>query len=474
MATDKKKNKSAKVILKEIFTNKTVLIALAITLLLLIFFRIGGSVTMPGVKINKDGQNWDENSFAGMMNLLAGGGLTRMSLFAVGVGPYITAQIIVQLLSSDLIKPMSKMAKAGERGRRKLEIITRIITLPFCIAQGYAVLAMLLNSQSGSNPISVFGHSSLDEIPAGQIVALLFIFTAGTYMCIFIGDIITKRGVGNGITLLILAGIVSSIIPNFVTAFDVIKNKFGSDTPNLVITVVLSFTMYVLFFIVVLVAIIFINGSTRKIPIQQTGQGLTTEIDNLPFLPIKLNSAGVIPVIFASSIMTIPGTIAQFLSHWSNGKQFIMDHLTLQNWSGLLIYFVFIILFSFFYSYVQINPNQLAENFEKSGKFIPGVKNGEDTERHITKVLNRVNWIGAPFLGTVAVLPYIISQITGIPSGMALGGTGIIIIVTATLELWNSIKSASTTSGYNVTRVRIESKHFEEETTKNDKVEQLW
>ncbi|GHU26470.1 hypothetical protein FACS1894152_1150 [Bacilli bacterium] len=315
MATDKKKNKSAKVILKEIFTNKTVLIALAITLLLLIFFRIGGSVTMPGVKINKDGQNWDENSFAGMMNLLAGGGLTRMSLFAVGVGPYITAQIIVQLLSSDLIKPMSKMAKAGERGRRKLEIITRIITLPFCIAQGYAVLAMLLNSQSGSNPISVFGHSSLDEIPAGQIVALLFIFTAGTYMCIFIGDIITKRGVGNGITLLILAGIVSSIIPNFVTAFDVIKNKFGSDTPNLVITVVLSFTMYVLFFIVVLVAIIFINGSTRKIPIQQTGQGLTTEIDNLPFLPIKLNSAGVIPVIFASSIMTIPGTIAQFLSH---------------------------------------------------------------------------------------------------------------------------------------------------------------
>jgi preprotein translocase subunit SecY len=247
-----------------------------------------------------------------MLNLLAGGGLTRMSLFAVGVGPYITAQIIVQLLSTDLIRPMSKMAKAGERGRRKLEVITRIITLPFCIAQGYAVLAMLLNNQNG---ISVFGHSSLSEVPAGQVVALLFIFTAGTYMCIFLGDIITKRGVGNGITLLILAGIVSSIIPNFVTAFEVIKNKFGSDTPNLVITVILSFTLYVMFFVVILVSIIFINGSTRKIPIQQTGQGLTTEIDNLPFLPIKLNSAGVIPVIFASSIMTIPGTIAQFLTH---------------------------------------------------------------------------------------------------------------------------------------------------------------
>jgi preprotein translocase subunit SecY len=247
-----------------------------------------------------------------MMNLLAGGGLQHMSLLAVGVGPYITAQIIVQLLSSDLIKPMAKMAKGGERGRKKLEIITRILTLPFCIAQGYAVLALLLRNNSSSG-ITVFGCTSLGELSAGQIFSLLLIFVAGTYIAIFIGDMITKRGVGNGVTLLILAGIVSSIISNFQYAYETIAGKISTSQDTYVISVILSFGLYVLFFIAILIAVIFINGSTRKIPIQQTGQGLTTEIDNLPFLPIKLNSAGVIPVIFASSIITIPGTIAQFL-----------------------------------------------------------------------------------------------------------------------------------------------------------------
>jgi preprotein translocase subunit SecY len=247
-----------------------------------------------------------------MMNLLAGGGLQHMSLLAVGVGPYITAQIIVQLLSSDLIPPMAKMAKAGERGRKKLEIITRFLTLPFCVAQGYAVLALLLrNDTSGS--ITVFGQTTLGALNGGQIISLLLIFIAGTYISIFIGDMITKRGVGNGVTLLILAGIVSSIISNFEYAYRSIASKFNPGQDTYTISIILSFGLYVLFFVAILLSIIFINGSTRKIPIQQTGQGLTTDIQNLPYLPIKLNSAGVIPVIFASSIITIPGTIAQFL-----------------------------------------------------------------------------------------------------------------------------------------------------------------
>lgn len=150
-----------------------------------------------------------------------------------------------------------------------------------------------------------------------------------------------------------------------------------------------------------------------------------------------------------------------------------MDYLTLNKPVGLAIYFVMIILFTFFYSYIQLNPQQLSENFEKSGKFIPGIKNGIDTERHITKVLNRVNWIGGPFLALVAVLPYVISQVSGIPSGMALGGTGLIIIVSGTIELWNSIKSASTTTGYNITRTRIESKYITEQVTEKE-VSQLW
>ncbi|MDE7433632.1 MAG: hypothetical protein K2M43_00545 [Mycoplasmoidaceae bacterium] len=248
-----------------------------------------------------------------MLNLLAGGGLSKMSLFAVGVGPYITAQIIVQLLSSDLIPPMARMAKQGERGRRKLEIITRFLTLPFCLAQAYAVIAMILNNSSGTSSITIFGHSSLSELSGGEIVSLLFTFTGGTYIAIFIGDIITKRGVGNGVTLLILSGIVGSIIPDFTYAFQTIASKINPSAATYSLSVALSYILYVGFFVLILLGAIFVNASTRKIPVQQVGQGLSFDTKDLAFLPIKLNPAGVIPVIFASSILTIPGTIAQFL-----------------------------------------------------------------------------------------------------------------------------------------------------------------
>jgi preprotein translocase subunit SecY len=388
-----KPSRSTKVFLKDLFTNKALLLSLCVSIFLLILFHIFETITLPGIKLPADYAN-AENSFEGMLNLLAGGGLSRMSLFAVGVGPYITAQIITQLLSSDLIPSMSRMAKGGERGKRKLEIITRIITVPFCVAQSYAVVALILNNNGTSaDPITIFGVSSLSDLSATQMISLILLFTAGTYICIFIADMITKRGVGNGITLLILVGIVSSLLSNFEVAFQHIASKIGTQDGSIIHTlnVVLSCMLYVLFFVIILCACIFVNGSTRKIPIQQTGQGLTTNTIDLPFLPIKLNSAGVIPVIFASSIMTIPGTIAQFLSADNDGKLFIEKYLIIESYSGLSLYFVLIILFTFFYSYVQINPSQLSENFEKSGRFIPGIKTGKDTEKHITKVLNRIN-----------------------------------------------------------------------------------
>jgi preprotein translocase subunit SecY len=172
--------------------------------------------------------------------------------------------------------------------------------------------------------------------------------------------------------------------------------------------------------------------------------------------------------------MTIPGTIAQFLSEGSDAKVFMTTYLTLNSWSGISLYVLFIILFTFFYSYVQINPQQLSENFEKSGRFIPGIKSGIDTERHISKVLARINWIGGPFLALVAALPYVISQITSIPSGMAIGGTSLIIIVSGVLELWNSILSAVTTSNYMVSKNKIEAKIYESKDINNEDFEKLW
>jgi len=466
--------KSAKHVLKEVFTNKQVLFSLGITIVLIVIFHVLSTITLPCINGSFSS---DSSSFTSMLNLLAGGGLTRMSLFAVGVGPYITAQIIVQLLSSDLIPPLSRAAKQGERGRKKLEILTRILTLPFCLAQGYAIIALIMQSASSSG-ITVFGVSTLADLSVGNIFVLLFIFAGGTYICIFISDMITKRGVGNGITLLILSGIISSFFSDFNVAFEYIKLLMPS--VNYYLTYTISCIIYVIFFIIILFAIIFINNSLRKIPIQQTGQGLITDFNDLPFLPIKVNSAGVIPVIFASSIMTIPGTIAQFLPENNSAKWFIAGtdgsegYLTLGSWSGMALYFFFIILFTFFYSYVQINPQQLSENFEKSGRFIPGVKSGKVTEKHISRVLSRVNWIGSPFLAVVAILPYIISKTTGIPSGMAIGGTGIIIVVSGTIELWNSILSAAITSSYTETKTKLETKLYESKNLENDTEGEIW
>ncbi|MDR1850654.1 MAG: preprotein translocase subunit SecY [Mycoplasmataceae bacterium] len=442
--------------LKRIFTNKSVLISMVFTLIILIIFHIISIIPSPGVKI--DGKV-SSNDFSSMLNLLAGGGMSRMSLMSVGVGPYITAQIIVQLLSSDLIPPLSRMAKSGERGKRKLEVLTRILTLPFCIAQAYAVIALLLQNSNGQ--IKIFGETDISSLDWKQIATLIVMFTGGTYLAIFMGDMITKRGVGNGVTLLILSGIVASVFSNFQVAFEVIIGKFDLSKTSNIVTMVLSIILYVSMFIVLLFACVFVNDSTRKIPIQQTGQGLVKETKDLPFLPIKLNAAGVIPVIFASSLMTIPVTISQFLSAANEGRWFIEQYLQIEKPVGLIIYFLLIIAFSFFYSYVQVNPQNLSENFEKSGKFIPGVKSGKDTEKHITKVLSRINWIGAPFLATVAAIPYIIAMTTGIPSGLALGGTGLIIIVSGSIDLWTSIVSNSTASGYTVDRIKIENKIYE-------------
>ena len=456
----------------QIFKNKKVLSGVFFTVFLLIIFHVCSSITLPGIQIPSQ---YNQTDFAGMLNLLAGGGLTRMSFFAIGVGPYITAQIIVQLLSSDLIPPLSRIQKQGERGKRKLEIITRMLTLPFCLVQAYAIMAMIFSmngsAESGAT-FSIFGKTNIADLSAGEIFGLMMIFTGGSYIAIFLGDMITKRGVGNGITVIIFAGILSNLFGNFISVYHSIASKFPQTESTYTLAVILTFLIYMLFYFLVLLVVTFINGSIRKIPIQQTGEGLTSDVKNLSYLPIKFNSAGVIPVIFASSIMTIPSTIAQFLKE-GDAKWVIQDYFTLESWCGMSLYFIFTILFTFFYSYVQLNPTQIQENFDKSGKFIPGVKSGDNTAKHITKVLNRINWMGGPFLAVIATLPYFISKISGIPSGLALGGTGIIIIVSASIEIWNSINSAITNTGYEQTRKSIQTKYFDD-SSNDTNVEELW
>lgn len=457
---------------KQLFTNKQVIVSFVATMILLILFRVGATLTIPGIYIANGSISGADSSFLGILNLLGGGGTSRLSFMAVGVSPYITAQIIIQLLSSDLVKPLTRLSKSGERGKRKIEVITRLLTIPFALMQAYAVLSLSSASASASG-ITFFGQSSISSIQGYQLFFLLIGMTAGTFLTLFIGDIISKRGVGNGITLIILVGVVSSLYPNFASVFQILT---GTNTISNDLLKYFSFVVYLCFFVIMLLVTTFINGSVRKIPIQQIGQGLSKEIDEMPYLPIKLNAAGIIPVIFASSIMTIPPTVAQFLSQDSLAISFINNYLAIESPVGLTIYSILILLFGFFYAHIQVNSEKLAENFQKSGKFIPGVKMGEETQKYISRTLNRISFIGVPFLMVIAIIPYIISMTTDIPNGLALGGTGIIIMVTGSLDFWSSLKSAQT--NYTYSNLTKGLKRFNEHQIKGDfqeeKVKRLW
>lgn len=449
---------------KSIFTNKKVLTAIFVTLAILILFRIGSILPMPYIRLSDqllNNTSSNNSTFFDMMNLLGGGGLSRISIFAIGISPYITAQIIMQLLSTELIPPLARMVKSGERGRKKIEIITRIVTLPIAAIQAYAILTMVTSNtaQDGSQLVTFASSMTFEQFSPTFYFFFIALMLSGTYISIFLGDLITKRGVGNGMTLIILAGILSSFFNSFGIVFAAFKDI---STTNPVIVQVIAFMVYVVFYILLLLAVVFINGSVRKIPIQQIGQTLSKNPEELSYLPIKINAVGVIPVIFASSIMTIPSTISQFLDQTSSSAIVINNYFSLNSYTGILLYFLLIILFTFFYSYVQLNPQKISDDFKKSGRFIPGIKVGNDTEKHIGKIIFRVNWIGAPFLGIIATLPYLISCIWPIiPSNAALGGTGIVIIVSATVEVWQSIKSTATTTNYQYKRKEIEQGLFD-------------
>ncbi len=435
---------------KKIFKSKAVLTSIFVTLFLLILFDFLSKIPMPGLTIPDFGAaGADTQSFLSILNLLGGGGLRNLSLFATGIAPYITTQIIIQLLSADVIPPLARLTKNGQKGQRKISMITKILTLPFTIVQAYSIIAVFQS------------QGAIPDLDGFKTFFFITLMCAGTYISIFFADIITKKGVGNGVTNLILAGIVSQLFGNFTIVKSSIDNQIVSPLNQMI-----AFIFYLIFYFLILWTITFISLSTRKIPIQQIGQSLIKEGDDLPYLPFKLNTAGVIPVIFASSLITLPLTIAEIVrSSYSDGggeqNWFYIFANAVFNFNqigGIINYMFLIILFTFFYSNIQLNPKRISTDFMKNGSFILGVKIGTTTEKYISKVLYRINWIGGPFLAFITALPYIVSYASGgiIPSMASIGGTGIIIMVSGSIDLWDSIASASTTSSYTIKRKRIQ------------------
>lgn len=405
---------------------------------MLFIYRLGSAIPAPRVSTGLISLAIADNSILGMMNLLGGGALEKLSIFALGVGPYITASIIIQLLSMDVIPALTEMAKSGQTGRQKMDRITRYLAV---------VLAYI---QSGTM-IWAFDNGAFNGISGiiegGSIAVYLYIatvMTAGTLFLIWLGDRITQFGVGNGLSMIIFSGIVAGLPNTFAQAFATLVDT-SSNTA--MFNGILMFALYVIMYLLIIVLVIFMQEAVRKIPVQYTSSSMQHGKQNMNHLPLKINSAGVMPVIFASSIMTAPVTIASFFPSNSFTK-FLSNVLSMQKPVGICIYAVLIVLFTFFYTQLQIDPNKIADNLNKNGTYIPGIRPGTETKEYLSKVLNRITVLGATFLLFIALLPYVLPLFTPLPSSIALGGTGIIIVVGVAMETMNSLEGQLTQKQY--------------------------
>ncbi len=435
---------------KAIFTDWKIAKRLLVTLAFIFLFRWGIMTPIPGTSVS--GTEFDTGSFIGIMNTLGGGGLTNFSVFALGVSPYITASIIIQLLSTDVIPSLSRLNKQGEKGRIKVEKITRILTLFIAFMQSLAVI-LALNSTGYLN-LGVYNGF-------GGIMLITLIMVAGSMVTLWIADQITVSGVGNGTSIIIVVGIAARI-PTLMSS-ELTFFIGDASTPELILLGAMNFIFYLLFTFGLVWLIAFFETSERRLPIQQTGQGLNLVNDEQTYLPIKVNPAGVIPVIFASAIMTLPGTIAQFFGD-TRGAIWVIENISLTAPIGIAIYAILMFLFGMFYAHININSIDMSENFQKSSTFIIGVKPGADTERYISRTVTRLSIIGSLELTLLAIMPYLLTFV-GIPKQIAVGGTSMIILVSVAIDTWEQINARVIASQ---TTVKQKTKSYQKDNKKQN------
>lgn len=426
-----------------IFKNKEIVGRIFFTIMVLFVVRIGAAITVPGVSTSEELSNaLNSGNAIAMMNILGGGALSNFSVFALGVSPYITAQIIIQLLSKDVLPALTELSKQGQYGRKKIEMATRYLTLLLGAVQAYGIIKTMQNNSYISLTL---------EDNFWTYAYIITVLLAGSMLTMWLGDQITEKGLGNGISIIIFAGCVRSLPIQISTSWTKWVASNMDHGSQALITGAFQFALYILAFILIVAGVVFFETAKRKIPVQHAGKGgQTASMARASFLPIKVNSAGVIPVIFASSIMMAPSVIASFISSdaanaswlkiFSYSEMYQMPGIDGSTWGmpwGLLIYIALIIAFTFFYSEMQIDPEQMADNFQKNGSYIPGIRPGKETERYVGKVLNRVTCIGALALAVISALPMVLvlSGLFGDDTSLAIGGTSLIIVVGVCIEL---------------------------------------
>lgn len=409
---------------KQIFAprNKELRKRILFTLGALAVFVVGTTIKIPNTNsIDND------IGFLELLNTMGGGALKNASIFGLGVMPYISASIIIQIFSMDIIPYFSDLAKEGYTGRRKLNTITRYLGIFIAFIQGLILSVGIVNSNAD----------------AFEYIRVSVILTAGTAFLLWLGDQITQKGVGNGISLIIMSGIVAGLPYMMSEAF----KTFVLGNDNLFIGIV-TFIVYIAIYIAIVIGVVFIQESERRIPIQYSNKTSSAYGAKQTYIPFRINAAGVMPVIFASTLIAIPQTLTNFIK--SEGYiRFVNNYLNYNTVIGLIIYLLLIVIFSYIYTLLQFRPDEISSNLQKSGGYIPGIRPGVETKKYIKKVLIRITTFGSIFLVVIAALPIVFSNYSNVENAnITLGGTGLLIVVGVALETYKQIESTLSQKEY--------------------------
>ncbi|CCI86657.1 preprotein translocase subunit SecY [Lactobacillus gigeriorum] len=413
--------------LRNAFKDKEIRNKIWFTLFILLLYRIGSNITVPGVNAKAISQV-AQTGLVPMLDTVTGGGLDNYSIFSLGVSPYITAQIVIQLLQMDIVPTLVEWGKQGEVGRRKTNTVTRWLTLAVAFVQSIGITL-------GFNALTQMGLVK-NQTPQTYI-EIAIIMTGGTMLLNWLGDEITDKGLGNGVSVIIFAGIIARFPAGMWQIYkeEIINNSAADRWKG-----ILFFVAVIVAILIVVQLVTWVEQANRHIPIQYTRRATISGSES--FLPLKVNVSGVIPVIFASSFIITPATVLMLFQRTQGDKEWfkvLTNIFSMQTTPGVIIYTLLIILFTFFYAFVQVNPEKLAENLQKQGAYIPSVWPGKDTQDYVSKLLIRLSTVGSVFLGLVALLPQLATNFWDLPSSIGLGGTSLLIVIGVVLELSRQI-----------------------------------
>lgn len=408
-------------------TNKDLRRRLAFTIFALAIFSLGTNIVVPGAKsITKD------LGFLELLNVMTGGSLKNFSIFALGVMPYITASILTQLLQMDIVPYFSELKEEGATGRQKINKINRYLGIIFALIQGF-----------------IFSYAFLKGYGSLTVIKSALVLTGGTAFLLWLGDEITKKGIGNGISLLIMAGIVQGIPSVFITAY---SELIGSGNYAMLLGI-LFFVLFTIIYLLIIVGVIWVQEAERRIPIQYSNRTAGSYRGEKTYLPIKLNSASVMPVIFASAIVGIPSLVAQFIDN-ADFTKFVENYISYYSPTGLILYIVLIYAFGYVYTKMLMNSDEMAENLDKSHAYIPGVTPGEATSKYLRSSISKLTVVGSLSLIALAVLPILFTTFTGLDRSVTIGGTGMLIICGVALETYKQMESSIASRNYTTSKRR--------------------